>query len=849
MTINFFLKYLKKIFTIRENEFYKKNNPIGGIILRYSVNRSFLSVGFLTIFCTFFSFFFEKNLFAQSQMPPPSIRTQKMPSQAHAGDTLTKDSLTIVAESIEFLDFNKKTIYKIYPINYLEIKNNLIILKKVIDDTSIYWIRYRVLPINFEEKIFRLDSATVFRRNPFANGLPIDYDYTPPPVSAARDNLFETNALRYNGSFARGVSVGNAQNLVLNSQFNLNLTGKISSDLDLTAAISDQNIPLQAEGNTQQLREFDQISIQLRRKNDALLAGDFVQNALDNAYFLKYYKKMQGIRIERNDTSARFRQFSAGAAVARGKFRRQSVATQEGNQGPYRLVGESGENFIIILSGTERVWLDGAVLQRGDNADYVVDYNAATLTFTPKKLINANSRIVVEFEYADQNYLRTSFFATNQLNFKKLNIKFNFYGEQDSKNSSGVQQLDSLDKIALARGDAFVPAIQRDSFSLARVMYAQADTTVGGQTYSILRYTTRPDSAHFIATFSPVGEGQGNYLQDLNAVANGRVYRWVAPDVNGKKQGAFEPVRRLVAPVSQQILTTSIDYEPIKNLKINNELAGSRLDKNLFSNLNDEKNISFANKFQVSYLFFADKKRNWQVKTDVKNEFVKQQFQTISPFRTQEFSRDWNLQETQNLIQTNVNTIQNDENYVASSISLAKKDSFVAVYDFSQFRRSAFVGSRHAPRLRWQHRFFDFFVENNVLTSRDTGGGASRSNFERPKFDISKNFYLNNFLTPKTDSLAAQKIGFKIGFYGERERNSRRENRTDTLTNASFYYDFGKIYLESLDKGLLFSASRRTDFFPSFQSQKRNFSKASEIDEFGFLENIFKNSNSQFNVN
>ncbi len=749
MTINFFLKYLKKIFTIRKNAFCKKNNSIDEITSRYSVNYSFLLTAFLTVFCTFFSLFFEKNLFAQSQMPPPSIRTQKMPSQAHAGDTLTKDSLTIVAESVDFLDSNKNVIYKIYLINYLEIKNNLIVFKKAFNDTAVRWVRYRVLPINFEEKIYRLDSATVFRRNPFANGLPIDYDYTPPPVSNARDNLFETNALRYNGSFARGVSVGNAQNLVLNSQFNLNLTGKISSDLDLTAAISDQNIPLQAEGNTQQLREFDQISIQLRRKNDALLAGDFVQNALDNAYFLKYYKKMQGIKIERNDTSARFRQFSSGAAVARGKFRRQSVATQEGNQGPYRLVGESGENFIIILSGTERVWLDGAVLQRGDNADYVVDYNAATLTFTPKKLINTNSRIVVEFEYADQNYLRTSVFAANQLNFKKLNIKFNFYGEQDSKNSSGIQQLDSLDKIALARGDAFVPAIQRDSFSLARVMYAQADTTVGGQIYSILRYATRPDSARFIATFSPVGEGQGNYVQDISAVANGRVYRWVAPDVNGKKQGAFEPVRRLVAPVSQQILTTIIDYEPIKNLKINNELAGSRFDKNLFSNLNDKKNVSFANKFQISYLFFVDKKQKWQVKTDVKNEFVKQHFQTISPFRTQEFSRDWNLQETQNLIQTNANTIQNDENYVASNITLAKKDSFVAVYDFSQFRRNAFLGSRHAPRLRWQHRFFDFFVENNVLTSRDTGGGLRCQILNVLNLIFLKIFILKTFLPPK----------------------------------------------------------------------------------------------------
>src|SRR5690606_24004944 len=183
------------------------------------------------------------------------------------------------------------------------------------------------------------------------------------------------DGLNSRGSLVRGIRFGNNQSASVQSSLDLQLTGNLTEEIGINAVISDNNVPIQADGYTQQLQEFDKVYVELFNKNSKVRAGhiDLVQ---DKDFFGNFTQKVTGLQIgteltHANDSKTRI---EVAGSTTRGEFATRKIIGQNGNQGPYRLSGNNNEIFIIIVSASERVYLDGVLLTRGENNDYVINY-------------------------------------------------------------------------------------------------------------------------------------------------------------------------------------------------------------------------------------------------------------------------------------------------------------------------------------------------------------------------------------------------------------------------------------------------------------------------------------------
>ncbi|MCP9236827.1 hypothetical protein [Lewinella sp. JB7] len=705
------------------------------------------------------------------------------------------DSLTVVPESLEITALDGQRVPKSA---YLLNGRYLRWLSTELPDSLL--LRYRALPFTLDERMRLIDSTQLRREEA---GLVIGA-YDPYVRSGLLDN---DTKVQTRGSFSRAVSFGNRQDLVLNSAFNLQLNGELGNGIEVAAAITDENLPVQPEGTTQQLREFDRIFIQLRKDRSQLTAGDYeLRNP--EGYFMRYYKKLEGATfttVAGADGDAGTWQNSASIAVARGQFIRQNITPGEGNQGPYKLTGDGAQRFLIVLAGTERIYLDGELLQRGLDADYVIDYNLAELTFTTRRLITRDVRIVAEYEYADQRYLRTLAAGSSRYERGRMTAYVNLYTQQDSKTATGDLELTTAQREALSlEGDApggiAVPSIDTlDGREELRATYELRDTTTGcavDQTY--LLSTTDPVRGRYVATFTDRGQGGGAYRLDPERPANERIYVFVGYDENCVPLGRFAPEIDLVAPQQQQLFTAGGEYRFGGEGSIRVEGSRSKLDLNRFSRLNSSDDVGHALRIDADRtLPIGIDSSGWAVAGRGRYEIVEKTFNFINPYRSPEFYRNWNLSNRLSTIRPEAAT----EQLAGGGIGLLRQGVGRIDYDYEQFTRSDdYRGRRHEALLQLDTEDWRVTGVFSQLNNEDT---LSRGNFRRPSLTISKNFRTLG--------------GWKISAAYAGERSVRRALATDSLSALSFQYDKYVIGIEApATERYTFSlsASQRDDKLP-----------------------------------
>ncbi|TAE06289.1 MAG: hypothetical protein EAZ95_19235 [Bacteroidetes bacterium] len=595
--------------------------------------------------------------------------------------------------------------------------------------------------------------------------------YVPP-----REQLIELKDFQKSGNFVRGLSLGNAQNVFVNSALNLQLEGKITDDLTLTAILSDQQIPYQPEGNTQQLQDLDRILIRFAHKNGSLTAGDIVLQNRDN-HFLKFYKNTQGGLLEtRYKVGKDTAQTYAGIAVARGKFYSATLPPLEGVQGPYRLMGPNGELFIIVLANSEKVFIDGKLMQRGYDYDYVIDYNLGEVTFNSHILITRFTRIRIDFEYAEQNYTRSILTAGHEHRSKRWQLLTQFYREGDNPNNGLIKLSDSA-KAQLrgqTAGVGVVSGIDSAGYQPNSVLYQLQDTTTANGTYrNIVVYRTNNEQAFYRVTFLQVGKNQGDYVRTTTNV-NGQVYKWVEP-LNGIKQGDYEPLKTVPLPNRRQVWATKLAYQMPNNASISAEMALSSQQNNLFSDLPTAKMTGIATRLAYQYNGkMVQDSATYTWFGGASYEYNQDKFTPIDRFRSIEFDRDWSK---------NIDSSRLADHILQTEIGLRNKKNSLIAYKLNLRNRENQVnGWQQMGRL--EHQFKRLTVSGNAFFLR-SAQDSLQSSWQRWQASMAyKTRYFvpsyvwegdkNNVFLPQKDSVVRTAMHYEGHTFAIRNADSTR---------------------------------------------------------------------------
>jgi hypothetical protein len=762
-------------------------------------------------------------------------------------DTIQLDTLSLIPNSIQIKTKNGALLdTSFYKINYAD--GILILNRSKIKSSDSLIASYKTFPYLFSAEVKHKDANRI-KPDLFGNKNPFDYD-----VEEKNDNIFKTEGLNKSGSISRGISFGNNQDMTVNSNLNLQLSGHLSNNVDILMAATDNNIPIQPEGNTQQLQEFDKVFIQLSNANSKLIAGDF-QLSRPTGYFMNFNKKAQGIsfstiqKVNAEDKDMKKQgvyKTTLSAAVSRGKFARNQIQGVESNQGPYRLRGAENEPFIIVLSGTEKVYIDGRLMDRGQENDYVINYNTAEITFTARQLITKDKRIVVEFQYSDKNYARSLIHFANDYEQDKLKVHFNIYSEQDSKNQPLQQELSPEQKKLLSQiGDtlslAITPSIDSVAFTNSEVLYQRNDTTIGTHVFKkIFLYSPTKiyvsngvtDSAHFRVTYSNVGAGNGNYNQIVSS-ANGKVFQWVIPDTtNGflKPRGSYEPVIQLVTPKQKQMLTAGVDYAFSANTKLSIEGAMTKNDINTFSPADSKDDKGYAFKMNLDNIqpLFKAKLNDTTASlvtlaTSVNYEYVQKYFSPIERYRSIEFERDWNRGSV---------AVADDQHIVGASAALTKKDMGTVGYKFNAlFEGAKYNANKNIVTLNFTKKGFNVMYNASLLNS----ASVTNTNFYRHSSGVSQKIKI-----------------FTVGLKDEFEQNKFSLHKKDSLLANSYKFWEWQAYIQNADTtknryGINYK--QRTDHVIKNTISSNAFNQSTFAESYGGFYELLQNPNNQLKLN
>jgi len=448
-------------------------------------------------------------------------------------------------------------------------------------EQALVMIEYRFLPVPVTPRrdLRAIGSAPGDRETGEAKPL---FDASSEPAA------WRTGNLQVSGSKTVQVSSGSRREMTVDQNLRLSIMGQLTQDISVRAFLSDDNLPVVPEGNTEELRDIDKVLVEMRASNWQATLGDFVAGRRGTT-FGNYRRKLQGFSLQAHPGK-----FSAGllAGSPRGLYRTLQVRGQESNQGPYYLGGNATAGNLFIIAGSERVTLDGQLLVRGADRDYVIDYVSGTVTFTYRRLITAETTIVIEYEEGEGPYGRTVLGGGAGADFDVpvANVPMNFHArvirEKDDPARLRTGELGEEDEMILAdAGDDPMLAVAEGVTATVPGQGLYDQQLEGIKTI----YVFNPAGGDFDLTLFYAGLGLGDYDLDQLSASGKKVFVH-----KGDGLGSYLIGRPLPMPEYHSIATITAAVGDTLGVFLTGEWNAGNRDLNQLSGLDNEDNQGTA---------------------------------------------------------------------------------------------------------------------------------------------------------------------------------------------------------------------------------------------------------------
>jgi hypothetical protein len=402
----------------------------------------------------------------------------------------------------------------------------------------------------------------------------LDPDSKPPAIEPAAPERYGGfgSDLKVTGSKGFSIQTGEGTTGGLSQSLNLSIAGELVPGLRTSANVSDKSSAV--TGATRRLDELDRIYVEAESDHFKGTFGDFdIEHRRDP--LLGYQRKLTGLNASYSNRGNVLR---GAAAFFPGEYRSITIAGRDGRLGPYYLTDVGGRQGAQVLPGSERIYIDGALQNRGPQNDYEIDYEAGTIQFSPSKVIRDETRITIDYEVAREEYSR-GFYSTSAEASPVAGLSFfsSLIQEGDSRNSPKsfemtfetreILERAGADRLQAARPGAQYVGPAAGDYNLdstGGAHYVYAGTNLGS----------------YDVAFSFIGTGLGSY-RALGAGA----FEYVGPAL-----GDYEPVILIPLPETRRYGSFGADYlSPDSAFAFGGELAGSIYDRNTFSSLDGRR--------------------------------------------------------------------------------------------------------------------------------------------------------------------------------------------------------------------------------------------------------------------